>query len=206
MFPHAPSKNVVLSEQDLTDLDHIMENFPEHLGLPHVMVRYLGPMETKPGSHKGAYLTNDMVKKLLHHHNAKHGSDLNHPDRFRGVYDWVMTQKDAARKFRRGELPRRPKLADLPAGSRQEDSKDHEMYGDQVSEEYGDLSPAPAGQHQQSKDDFIQSAQFDTQPIRFDAELAKLPRVSAEQATQKQWDDQVSYDDFAMLLDPRLFR
>ena len=205
MFPHAPSKDVVLSEQDLVDLDHIMANFPEHLALPHVMVRYLGPMGTQQGSHRGAYLTNDMVKKLFHHHNAKHGSELDHPDRFKGIHDWVMAQKDLARKVRRGDLPRRPKLASSSAGSRQEDSKDDEVYGDQVLEERLDGGPTPAGQHQQSNDNLIQAAQFTTQPIRFEAELAKLPRVSAEQGTQEQGNDQASHDEFAMLLDPRLF-
>lgn len=210
MFPHAPPKDVVLSEEDLADLDHIMANFPEHLALRHVMVRYLGPMGTRKGSRLGAYPTNDMVKKLFHHHNAKHGSDLDHPGRFKGIHDWIMAQKDYARRYRRGGLPCRPKLANSPAGSRQEDSKDDEAYGDQILEERRDVNPAPAGQHQQSNENFIQAAQFTTQPIRFEAELAKLPGVSAEQEApeqkpQEHLNGQAFYNEFDMLLDPQLF-
>ncbi|ERF76364.1 hypothetical protein EPUS_07071 [Endocarpon pusillum Z07020] len=210
MFPHAPSKDVILSQQDLADLDHIMANFPEHLALPHVMVRYLCPPGTRQGCHDGAYFTNDMVEKLFHHHNAKHGSDLDHPDRFKGIHDWVMTQKDAARKYRRGGLPRRPKLANSSAGGRQEDSQNDGVYGDQIREERFDVDPALVGQHQQSNDNFMPAAQFTSQPIRFEAELAQLPGVSAEQEapeqeTQEHLDDQAFFDELAMLLEPRSF-
>ncbi|KAF7509456.1 hypothetical protein GJ744_008019 [Endocarpon pusillum] len=212
MFPHAPSKDVVLSEEDLADLDHIMANFPEHLALPHVMARYLGPIGSRQGSHQGAYLTNDMVKKLFHHHNVKHGSDLHHPDRSKGIHDWVMTQKDYARKYRRAALPRRPKLANSSAGGRQEDAKDAGVYGDQSPEARLDLDPSPAGQHQQSNHNLMPAAQFTTQPIRFEAKLAKVPGVgvSAEQETpgpetQQHLDDQAFYDELDMLLDPRSF-
>jgi hypothetical protein len=100
MFPAAPSKYVDLNNHDLADKDSILRRFPEHLGLNHVMERFLAPI----GSRRGSYPSKLMVDKLWHHHNGKHGSDLNHPDRFKGLYDWVMSKKDGARRARRTRL------------------------------------------------------------------------------------------------------
>jgi hypothetical protein len=100
MFPDAPSRYMNLSEHDLADKDNILRSFPEHLGLYHVMERFLAPI----GSRRGFYPTNLMVDKLWHHHNGKHGSDLNHPERSKGLHDWVVSKKDGARRARQIRL------------------------------------------------------------------------------------------------------
>jgi len=108
MFPHAPSRYVDLSKHDLADKENILRSFPEHLGLCHVMERFLAPIDSR----RGFYPTKLMVDKLWHHHNDKHGSDLNHPDRFQGLHDWVMSKKDGARRARRIRLGLQKKTKD----------------------------------------------------------------------------------------------
>ena len=117
MFPNAPSTNVVLTEQDLADPDHILQNFPEHLSLHHVMEQFLRPV----GSNKRGMPTREMVAKLRNHHNVKHGLDLNHPGRDQGLWKWIMSQKDAARRARYGPRRRAKKQAQLHLASSQED-------------------------------------------------------------------------------------
>jgi hypothetical protein len=97
MFPHAPSPDTPLSVQDLGDLDSILENYPEHLTVHSVMEPFLRPI----GRMAGGYPVRLMVTKLRHHHNAKHGSDLNAKGRDEALAVWVKLQREHARRARR---------------------------------------------------------------------------------------------------------
>lgn len=178
MFPNAPSTDVVLTEDQLLDHDNILENFPEHLTLNHVMERFLNP----PGFKTGAYPTKDLVQKLRHHHNAKHGSDLNDPGRDQGVRKWVVSQQDSARRARRLREARSQPLTVSPASSDQVGPQDEAVHDETIRPTPPTNPPTGAERHR---------------PIR-----PKPPQV---QATAVSEPDPQSPDDFAKLLDPRLF-
>jgi hypothetical protein len=97
MFPHSPSTDVVLTEDDLADLDHLLDKYPEHVGLPDVMELFMGPK----GLPRGAYPKARMIEKLRVHHNAKSGSNLNAKGRDDGLATWIHSRKDAVRRLRR---------------------------------------------------------------------------------------------------------
>lgn len=205
MFPNAPSREVVLTEQDLADPDNILENFPEHLTLHHVAGRFLGPM----GSKAGSYPTKNMVMKLRGHHNAKHGSDLNHPDRDRGLYDWIMSQKDGARRGRRARYasPQQTQESAIPHACSGQDVSDHGTLYEEEQIDAGDidLETTYGEQHQQNSDDWFDYFVRTDDADAHEADLSTLSQASAEQAAQVVGHDPQYSTDLAALLDPRLF-
>jgi hypothetical protein len=98
MFPGKPSRDRVLTEDELADLDNILEEFPEHLSVPSVMERFLRPQ----GATKGGYPTNKIVQGIRKHKNAWHGDNLDHPDRDSFLKSWVLAQRDTANMKRAG--------------------------------------------------------------------------------------------------------
>jgi hypothetical protein len=189
MFPNAPSTEVVLTEQDFANLDNILENYPEHLTLYYVMKHFL----RKEGARTGGYPDKEMLQKLRYHHNAKHGSDLNHVDRDQALRAWIAAQKDAARRARRGTQTR-PRTAAKSHPSSGQPYQDHQVASEQqqIDSSHPDAGEVYPKQEHQSNVEFVNYAA----PI--DSSHVDAAAVHAEQ-------DHRGGNDFITFASPLLF-
>ena len=99
MFPGAPSIETKLTAQDLASKDRILDNFPEHLARPEIMIQFCA--QHGPGRH--GYPVRTMVERLCKHRIAH--DDVNTPaleaeQRFKIVRNWVSTHRNVANKLK----------------------------------------------------------------------------------------------------------
>ncbi len=200
MFPNAPATDVTLTEQDLEDRDNVLENFPEHLSLHPVMERFLRPR----GLQTGEYPTTAMIARLRNHHNAKHGSDLNALGRDESLRSWLTSQKNSAKRARRNLGLRKLKRKSAKSlASNDGEDLGHETRNEHDQSDAGHVD-AEAVYPAQNHHTFTHYTWPRDRPNK--EQMSTIPQAGTELAAPVLGHVSPPSDDFAALLDPRLFQ
>lgn len=169
MFPSFPDRDIPLTDEDLADLDNILDNYPDHLTLPDVMLRFCRP----EGMKSGDYPTKKMVQRLLKHPNAHDVFNPDKQERERALYHWTAAQKARA-NFVRNRDRKRASAAAAPKAEKQPTNAEQHSYPVRGLEEQAS-GPPSSPENSSVTDAHAQSTQLEALDDSFFEDFLKWP-------------------------------